>query len=61
MVDNIVKKSIMRILALVVVCALFVAYGKYVRLQTIKSAELVEYNGAEYTISFDGETYPNNP
>lgn len=33
------KKNIMRILALVVVCALFVAYG---RLQTIKSAELVE-------------------
>ena len=51
------KKSIMRILALVVVCALFVAYGKYVRLQTIKSAELVEYNGAEYTISFDGDEH----
>lgn len=41
------KKNIMRILALVVVCALFVAYGKYVRLQTIKSAELVEDNTVE--------------
>lgn len=35
------KKSIMRILALAVVYALFVAYGKYVRLQTIKYAEYV--------------------
>lgn len=51
------KKSIMRILALVVVCALFVAYGKYVRLQTIKSAELVKDNGIEYTISFDGDEH----
>lgn len=51
------KKSIMRILALVAVCALFVAYGKYVRLKTIKSAELVEDNGIEYTISFDGDEH----
>ena len=51
------KKSIMRILALVAVCALFVAYGKYVRLQTIKSAELVEDNGIEYTISLDGDEH----
>ena len=51
------KKSIMRILALVAVCALFVAYGKYVRLQTIKSAELVEDNGIEYIISFNGDKH----
>lgn len=43
----------MRILALVVICALFVAYGKYVRLRTIKS----EDNGVEYTISFDGDEH----
>lgn len=51
------KKNIIRILALVAVCALFVAYGKYVKLQTIKSAELVEDNGVEYTISFDGDEH----
>lgn len=51
------KKNIIRIFALVVMCALFVAYGKYVRLQTIKSAELVEDNGVEYTISFDGDEH----
>ena len=51
------NKNIMRILTLVVICALFVAYGKYVRLQTIKSAELVEDNGVEYTISFDGDAH----
>lgn len=51
------KKNIMHILAFVVVCALFVAYGKYVKLRTIKSAELVEDNGVEYTISFDGDEH----
>lgn len=30
------KKNIMRVLALVVVCVLFVAYGQYVKAQTIK-------------------------
>mgnify|MGYP003217644705 CR=1 FL=1 len=34
----------MRVLAIVVVCVLFVAYGQYVKAQTIKSAELVECN-----------------
>ena len=51
------KKNIMRILALVVICALFVAYGKYVKARTIKSAELVECNGTEYVISFDGDEH----
>lgn len=48
------KKSVMRVLAIVVVCVLFVAYGKA---QTIKSAELVEYNDEEYIISFDGDEH----
>ena len=51
------KKIAMRVLALVVVCVLFVAYGKYVKAQTIKSAELVEYNDEEYIISFDGDEH----
>lgn len=51
------KKIAMRVLALVVVCVLFVAYGKYVKAQTIKSAELVECNGTEYVISFDGDEH----
>ena len=33
------KKSVMRVLAIVVVCVLFVAYGKYVKAQTSNSAE----------------------
>lgn len=51
------KKSVMSVLAIVVVCVLFVAYGKYVKAQTIKSAELVEYNDEEYIISFDGDEH----
>lgn len=52
------KKNIIRILALVTVCSMFIAYGRYVRLQTIKSAELVECTtNAEYIISFDGEEH----
>lgn len=42
----------MRVLAIVVVCVLFV-----VKAQTIKSAELVEYNDEEYIISFDGDEH----
>lgn len=41
----------MRVLAIVVVCVL------YVKAQTIKSAELVEYNDEEYIISFDGDEH----
>lgn len=52
------KKNIIRILALVAVCSMFIAYGRYVRLQAIKSAELVECTtNAEYIISFDGEEH----
>lgn len=51
------KKNIIRILAIVAVCAMFIAYGRYVRLQTIKSAELVECNDSEYIISFDGDEH----
>nr|DAL94225.1 MAG TPA: Ssty Spin/Ssty Family [Caudoviricetes sp.] len=40
----------MRVLAIVVVCEPMAA-------QTIKSAELVEYNDEEYIISFDGDEH----
>lgn len=51
------KKFIIRVLAVITVCALFFAYGEYVRHDTIVSAKLVEDNGAEYVISFDGESH----
>lgn len=48
------KKIAMRVLALVVVCVLFVAYGQYVKAQTIKSAVL---DDTGYVISFDGDEH----
>lgn len=51
------KKIIMRILAVIAVGALFIAYGRYVRHSTIVSAELVEDNGETYIISFGGEDH----
>lgn len=48
------KKIIMRILIIIAVCALCLAY---VRHHTIVSAELVEDNGDTYIISFDGELH----
>ena len=51
------KKFIIKALAVVALCALFFAYGEYVRHDTIVSAELVEDNGTEYVISFDGESH----
>ncbi len=51
------KKIIVGALALITVCALFVGYGRYVKQQTIESAALVDDNGSEYVISFDGEDH----
>lgn len=51
------KKSVMRVLAIVVVCVLFVAYGQYVKAQTIKCAVLVECDDTGYVISFDGDEH----
>ena len=54
-------KFIKRLMVMVVIGLLFVAYGhwltKTVREDTIKSAALVEYNENTYTISFDGEEH----
>lgn len=51
------KKFIKFLLVVVVVGLLFVAYGKYVQMETIKSAELLEVNENGYTISFDGQEH----
>ena len=54
-------KFIKRLMVMVVIGLLFVAYGhwltKTVREDTIKSAVLVESNEYYYTISFDGEEH----
>ena len=54
-------KFIKRLMVMVAVGLLFVAYGhwltKTVREDTIKSATLVESNESYYTISFDGEEH----
>ena len=54
-------KFIKRLIVMVVIGLLFVAYGhwltKTVREDTIKSAVLVESNEYYYTISFDGEEH----
>lgn len=55
------KKFVIRMVILVVVGLIFVAYGKYVttkvRNEVINSATLVESNEDYYTISFDGEEH----
>ena len=54
-------KFIKRLMVMVVIGLLFVAYGhwltKTVREDTIKSATLVESSENYYTISFDGEEH----
>ena len=54
-------KFIKRLMVMVVIGLLFVAYGhwltKTVREETIKSATLVESSEDGYTISFDGEEH----
>lgn len=55
------KKFVIRMVILVVVGLMLVAYGKYVtakvRNEVINSATLVESNEDYYTISFDGEEH----
>lgn len=50
-------KFIKRLLVLVLVGLLFVAYGHYLRNEVIKSAELVEVTENSYIISYDGEAH----
>lgn len=50
-------KFLKRLLVLVLVGLLFVAYGHYLRNEVIKSAELVEVTEDSYIISYDGEAH----
>ena len=50
-------KFLKRLLVLVLVGLLFVAYGYYLRNEVIKSAELVEVTEDSYIISYDGEAH----
>ena len=54
-------KCIKRLMVMVVIGLLFVAYGhwltKTVREETIQSAELIEATDDGYIISFDGEEH----
>lgn len=51
------KKFLKGVFVLVLVALLFVAYGRYVEQDTIKSAELVEVTEDSYIISFDGQEH----
>lgn len=50
-------KFIKKLLVLVLVGLLFVAYGHYMKNEVIKSAELVEVTEDSYIISYDGQEH----
>lgn len=54
------RKYLKKLLVLVLVGLLFVAYGRYVENSVIKSAELVEVWDGGYIISFDGQEHIYN-
>lgn len=51
------KKFIKFLVVVVAIGLLFVAYGKYVRNEVIKSATLESVSNDGYTISFDGQIH----
>lgn len=51
------EKFLVKILALVLVGLIFVAYGNFVRNETIKAASLVDVNDSGYILSFEGEEH----
>ena len=50
-------KFLKRLLVVVLVGLLFVAFGQYLRNEVIKSGELVEVTEDSYIISYDGEAH----
>lgn len=54
------KRFIKKMLVLVLVGLLFVAYGKYVEKEVIKSANLVEVSEKCYFIEFNGQVHKYN-
>ena len=54
------KRFIQKMLLLVLVGLLFVAYGRYVEKEVIESANLIEVSGNGYSIKFNGQVYKYN-
>lgn len=51
------EKFIIRIITVVIIGLMVIGYGKFVRNQTIRSAELTGVTETGYTISFNGEEH----
>ena len=51
------EKFIIRIITVVIIGLMVIGYGKFVRNQTIQSAELTGVTDSGYTISFAGEEH----
>lgn len=51
------EKFIIRIIIIVIIGLMMIGYGKFVRNQTIRSAELTGVTETGYTISFNGEEH----
>lgn len=51
------EKFIIRIIIIVIIGLMVIGYGKFVRNQTIRSAELTGVTETGYTISFEGEEH----
>lgn len=54
------KKFIKFLLVVVAIGLLFVAYGKHVQMETIKSANLIEVDDNGYSIEFNGQIHEYN-
>ena len=51
------EKFIIRIIIIVIIGLMMIGYGKFVRNQTIRSAELTRVTDSGYSISFEGEEH----
>ena len=51
------ERFIIRIIIIVIIGLMVIGYGKFVRNQTIQSAELTGVTETGYTISFEGEEH----
>ena len=51
------ERFIIRIIIIVIIGLMVIGYGKFVRNQTIQSAELTGVTETGYTISFNGEEH----
>lgn len=51
------EKFIIRIITVVIIGLMVIGYGKFVRNQTIRAAELTGVTDSGYTINFNGEEH----